>query len=239
MEEHIGTNLGSPHTANIYAGASRRRDYYLSHDFTTHSITRMAPQYNGHVFPNTDEWVIDYSGQPIDRPPTVRAVYPKLLRDQLAGQVTPTDAKFLSNMRIRTKNSATPHRFASQDDNPYATRYAGPYHIAHWLAIPPQWIDRLIRSLYCINPFHPRDASSCGHSALCPRCTSLTEALRKGWNFQTVLDLMAYLMLKVIAHKQRHQHRAESFDFTKTLPHECPSDDTCQYIDTWRTCPRD
>ena len=83
--------------------ASRIRDYYvqpeLPEGFFEQANKSQYPLVQ--TFADGSRWS---STPPGKAPPTVKAIYPKLLRDNIANVITPADRSSLQNFRITTKD---------------------------------------------------------------------------------------------------------------------------------------
>ena len=162
--------------------ASRFRDYYvqpeLPQGFFQHIQTPARTQDVQH-FPDGSTWT---SNPPGRSPPTVKAIYPKLLRDQLEKTISHSDKQSLQAFRITTA-----------DQKP---AWAGVLQFGIWLGLGKTLLQHYQEQFPCGGSIDKRSGQPadylphvgqqffepCGTSRLCTNCENLTELMGRAWH---------------------------------------------------------
>ena len=161
-QEQISMHMGN--RSSVTTGpdmAARDRDFY------TIPACRLPPDVTPHiyrlplVFPDGSTWpAVAGSGC---QPPTLRAIYPELIRREHQGHTkSNSDFQTLQKFKIRQPDGRI--------------RYAGPAHLAHLLGFCRASILDLTHGFPCESPEH------CAYSVLCDTCAQVCTALGRAWN---------------------------------------------------------
>ena len=162
--------------------ASRDRDFYVQPDlpdnfFSQAQLENCAPRIQR--FADGSYWESKTPGQ---KPPTVKAIYPKLLRDQLDGTISDSDRRSLQTFQIRNKH--------------HEPAWAGVMQFGTWLGLEPGLIERYRQQFPCSGRIDRKSGQpveyippqtnpmneACGQTRLCVNCENLTEVMGRAWH---------------------------------------------------------
>ena len=157
------------------AHAARERYFYttpaLEHRVDT--AHKIPPH---HIFGDFSCWPAHGDSQ--TSPPTLRAIYPELLRRQQSGSVSAQDKQTLSRFQIRTFDNAI--------------KYSGPLHWAQWLGLEENMTDKLLLGFPC-------EGGQCGWEVLCSNCSDLCTILGRAWNYEEGTEIIERMLRKSVA----------------------------------------
>ena len=233
-KDDLTAAFGNPNRleTHILEGAARDRDFYTSPYISLPTYPFSHRQ--GKLFPNGEEW------DPVDKnqlqPPTVRSIYPKLLQDVAQGSASNTDIRTVGQFRIKSTDGSH--------------RYAKPEHLAWWMGIPLNVINRISKEFPCeqdpihhylIQPrrnLHEKFASGfdsafslCGHKVLCAQCTIAADLIGRAWNFDVAKAVLHAALYQAFVAKDPVFH-----NFKSIPPHYCHPD--CPFKVTIGQLPR-
>ena len=213
-----------------WGGATRTRDFYLLPEINISPIpTKAARTYN---LRDGWRWPIPKLQHLTNPPPTLRAIYPELLRRAVHNEITWNENDMLKQLQIH-------HAQTNQ------THHAGPSAIAMWLGIPDNIIDDLQKSYECEGAIDDAAAlktlqmtnnnsiivhehiNICGAVRLCTTCAKLSQLLGKCWH----LPAASAWLEALIWHTIRRPPEPATIDKYSSLDevHKCNS--TCKHVE--------
>jgi len=154
--------------------AARDRDYYTTPALTRPPQLDESPIQLPMVFSDSCIW----PGDPriVGNPPTLRAIYPELVRRKHA------------DIPIKDADHVTLNKFLIWDPVRKIHKYAGPSHLARWLGLDRQQILDITSRFPCERP------SDCSIGLFCRNCFEICQALGRAWNVPVATEIIYCLL---------------------------------------------
>ena len=191
---NIAHYFGQPIMTKTFDGtADRTREYYVSPAVDTAPLLQAK---NTESLPPSIKWPAfpDVLGSP----PTLRAIYPLLLRRQKLGTISSSDRTLLRKFMVLDLDEGRP-------------RYAGPRELATWLDFPST-------ARAAMNAAFPCSHGSCGHEVLCPECSALATVLGRAWHLPTARHILRAVLRPHVLAASRGPSAKHIYLFTSGSP---------------------
>ena len=152
--------------------AARDRNFYIFPTVPQPTLPTRGPMMPYfHTFEDGSVWPCQ--GLTSSSPPTLRSIYPELLRRADQSDISEADRATINKFRIRTKEGEI--------------KYAGVRQWTQWLGLSPRQFDQLTHEFPC-------ERINCGCIVLCQECAALCAVLGRAWNVHEAEQVL-YLVL--------------------------------------------
>ena len=157
--------------------AARDRHFYLVPALPNCPPIPSAPYQLRHNFSDASSWPAHEGGSSDSCPPTLRSIYPELLRRRANNTAPQSDLVTLKKFMVRTF-----------DDN---IIFSGPIQWCKWLGLDDNLSAKLLTTFPCLGKTQPQSptsaagtwgATTCGQEVLCNNCSRLCAILGRAWN---------------------------------------------------------
>ena len=158
--------------------ATRDRQFYLVPTLSSCPPLTSPPEKAVQVFSDFSRWPA--TGESGSAPPTLRSIYPELLRRRAAGTAPQSDLITLDKFKVRTFDNCT--------------RFSGPLHWCKWLGLDPSMTTKLMDAFPCSHTISITSgnwgAAHCGMETLCDNCSRLCAVIGRAWNIHEGIHII-------------------------------------------------